>query len=79
VLISVPKRQFKKAHDRNYVKRCIREILRKNKDLIQNRQQPDNNKIVLSVVYNYNQLTTFVEMEQKLVKALQMLSSKLKQ
>lgn len=77
VLISVPKRQFKKAHDRNYVKRCIREILRKNKDLIQNRQQPDNNKIVLSVVYNYNQLTTFVEMEQKLVKALQMLSSKL--
>jgi ribonuclease P protein component len=79
ILISVPKRQFKKAHDRNYVKRCIREILRKNKDLIQNRQQPDNNKIVLSVVYNYNQLTTFVEMEQKLVKALQMLSSKLKQ
>ena len=79
ILISVPKRQFKKAHDRNYVKRCIREILRKNKELITNHQQTDNNKIVLSVVYNFNQVTTFVEMEQKLVQALKILSSKLKQ
>jgi ribonuclease P protein component len=79
ILISVPKRQFKKAHDRNYVKRCIREIIRKNKELITNHQQRDNNKIVLSVIYNFNQVTTFVEMEQKLVQALKMLSSKLKQ
>lgn len=79
ILISVPKRQFKKAHDRNYVKRCIREIIRKNKELITNHQQLDNNKIVLSVIYNFNQVTTFVEMEQKLVQALKMLSSKLKQ
>jgi ribonuclease P protein component len=79
ILISVPKRQFKKAHDRNYVKRCIREIIRKNKELITNHQQRDNNKIVLSVIYNFNQVITFVEMEQKLVQALKMLSSKLKQ
>lgn len=79
ILISVPKRQFKKAHDRNYIKRCIREILRKNKELITNHQQTDNNKIVFSVVYNFNQVITFVEMEQKLVQALKMLSSKLKQ
>ena len=79
VLISVPKRQFKRAHDRNYVKRCIREILRKNKDLVQHRQQTDDNKIMLSIVYTFNQHITFVEMEQKLVQALKMLSSKLKQ
>lgn len=31
ILISVPKRNFKKAHDRNRIKRQIREVYRKNK------------------------------------------------
>ncbi len=78
VLISVPKKQFKGAHDRNYVKRRIREILRKNK-LFLDLQQAGNNKILLAVVYNSNQQLTFAEMEQKLVVALEKLSNKLKQ
>ena len=78
VLISVPKKQFKRAHDRNYVKRRIREILRKNKSFL-DLQQADNNKILLAVVYNFNQQLTFAEMEQKLVAALEKLSTKLKQ
>ena len=77
VLISVPKKQFKRAHDRNYVKRRIREILRKNKSFL-DLQQADNNKILLAVVYNFNQQLTFAEMEQKLVTALEKLSTKLK-
>lgn len=77
VLISVPKKQFKRAHDRNYVKRRIREILRKNKSFL-DLQQVDNNKILLAVVYNFNQQLTFAEMEQKLVGALEKLSTKLK-
>jgi ribonuclease P protein component len=77
VLISVPKKQFKRAHDRNYVKRRIREILRKNK-LFLDLQQTGNNKILLAVVYNFNQQLTFAEMEQKLVVALEKLSTKLK-
>ena len=31
VLISVPKKRFKKSVDRNYVKRLMREVIRKNK------------------------------------------------
>ena len=31
VVISAPKRLFKKAHDRNYVKRLTKEVIRKNK------------------------------------------------
>ena len=77
VLISVPKKQFKRAHDRNFVKRRIREILRKNKSFL-DLQQADNNKILLAVVYNFNQQLTFAEMEQKLVTALEKLSTKLK-
>ncbi len=76
VLISVPKKQFKRAHDRNYVKRRIREILRKNKVFL-DLQQDTNNKILLAVVYNFNQQLTFAEMEQKLVTALEKLSTKL--
>jgi ribonuclease P protein component len=78
VLISVPKKQVKRAHERNYVKRRIREILRKNK-LFLDLQQAGNNKILLAVVYNFNQQLTFAEMEQKLVAALEKLSTKLKQ
>lgn len=78
VLISVPKKQLKRAHDRNYVKRRIREILRKNKSFL-DLQQDGNNKILLAVVYNSNQQLTFAEMEQKLVTALDKLSTKLKQ
>ncbi len=72
------KKQFKRSHDRNYVKRRIREILRKNK-LFLDLQQAGNNKILLAVVYNFNQQLTFAEMEQKLVVALEKLSNKLKQ
>lgn len=31
VVISAPKRMFKKAHDRNYIKRITKEVIRKNK------------------------------------------------
>lgn len=34
VLITVPKRNFKKAHDRNRIKRQLREIYRKNKTIL---------------------------------------------
>jgi ribonuclease P protein component len=77
LLISVPKRLIKKAHDRNHLKRRIREILRENKELLDH-QHKTNNKILLAVVYNFNQQLTFVEMEQKLLMALQKLSTKLK-
>jgi ribonuclease P protein component len=36
VIFSVPKKRMKHAHDRNYVKRCFREILRLNKASLEN-------------------------------------------
>jgi ribonuclease P protein component len=33
VIFSVPKKRMKHAHDRNYIKRCFREILRINKSV----------------------------------------------
>lgn len=36
VLISVPKKNFKKAHDRNRIKRQLREVYRKNKSILYN-------------------------------------------
>lgn len=34
ILISVPKRNFKRAHDRNRIKRQLREVYRKNKVIV---------------------------------------------
>ena len=67
LLISVPKRNFKKAVDRNYLKRCIREIVRKNKESLSS----ENSEITLSIaiLYSFNTKLPFNELEVGLLKA----------
>jgi ribonuclease P protein component len=51
VLITVPKRNFKKAVDRNRIKRQIREIYRLNKHLLFNNIALQSKQIAISVAY----------------------------
>lgn len=51
VLIIVPKRNFKKAVDRNRIKRQIREIYRLNKHLLQNHTALNHLKVAMSIAY----------------------------
>jgi len=51
VLITVPKRNFKKAVDRNRIKRQIREIYRLNKHLLINNNALQSKQIALSIAY----------------------------
>lgn len=59
--VTVPKRNFKKAVDRNYLKRLIREAFRKNKYLVDNNL---DKKFALMFIYtgkkkiDYKQITT---------------------
>lgn len=68
VLISVSKRQFKNAVDRNRVKRVFREAYRTNKNLI---EKNHNNKIQdIAFVYVHSEILSYDEMKKKIVLCL---------
>ena len=51
VVISAPKRIFRKAHDRNRIKRLMREVLRKNKAPLESMLQHKNVQVALFFIY----------------------------
>lgn len=51
IVISAPKRIFRKAHDRNRIKRLCRETIRKNKYIIEEYLLEQNKQIALFFVY----------------------------
>jgi len=69
VLISVPKKYFKKAVTRNLIKRRIREVYRTNKDFI----YPAEVKYDLAIIYTGKQVMTFTQVKSKLIKVLKRL------
>lgn len=71
-LISVPKRNFKRAVDRNKLKRRSREAYRKNKaDLLISHL--GEKKICLMLVYIAKEKLEYIEIEQKIKEGLQRL------
>jgi ribonuclease P protein component len=78
VIFSVPKKRMKHAHDRNYVKRCFREILRLNKAILENHLTFCHKKINCALIYQLNERIPYVELEQKLLGAINKLISEIK-
>ena len=79
VLISVPKRSFKKAVDRNRLKRQTREIYRKQKQKVYDAlgdlpAGQAGKKILVMIVYTAKTKIEFKELELKLKEALERLS-----
>jgi ribonuclease P protein component len=63
IVISVPKRNFKKAVDRNKLKRQIREIYRKEKQ--KTYELLGEKKIILMLIYTAKTKIEFKELEDK--------------
>jgi ribonuclease P protein component len=78
VIFSVPKKRMKHAHDRNYVKRCFREILRINKSVLENHLVKCGKKINFALIYQLNERIPYQELEQKLLDAITKLISEIK-
>ncbi|MEO6884155.1 MAG: ribonuclease P protein component [Bacteroidia bacterium] len=70
ILISVPKRKFKRAVDRNHLKRLIREAYRKNKETLL--LQKENTRIAF--IYTSSTSLSYAEIESKILLILQRLS-----
>ncbi|MFH2144254.1 MAG: ribonuclease P protein component [Bacteroidota bacterium] len=68
--ISVPKKKFRKAVDRNLIKRRIKEAYRINKNDFYNYLINNNVKINLMLIYTHVQILKFSEIQEKIILTL---------
>ena len=75
---SVSKRYFKRAVDRNKLKRLMREAYRKNKEQIYSFLNENNLKCAMIFIYNKKELETYKNVEDKINLALLRLEETIK-
>jgi len=76
LLISVPKKHFKHAVDRNRVKRQIRESYRRHKELL-TASLPNNQQLLVACVWLSDSHEASSSIEQKLVSLMRRIDEKL--
>ena len=77
VLISVPKKRFKRAVKRNRVKRQIREAYRKHKYLLIDPLKAAGKKAAIAFIWLDNELHASDEIEEKVKKLLQITAERM--
>jgi len=78
VVFSVPKRLFKKAHDRNLLKRQLREIYRYRKQELYQLLDLNDRKIAVMIVYIAKEKLEFSQIEDAMTKVISKFKKELK-
>lgn len=66
IVIAVPKRKFKKAPDRNRIRRLIREAVRKKKHIIETSMTSEEKQLALFLIYTSSQEETYQKISDKI-------------
>lgn len=77
ILVSVPKKKFKRAVKRNRVKRQIREAYRKNKHLLFSALEEKKYGLAVAFIYLHSELVSSAEIEEKVKNLLMRITEKL--
>lgn len=67
VLITVSKRNFKKAVDRNRIKRLVREAYRRNKKPLVEHCTGNSVSVLLGLIYTGKTILSYAEIEKKII------------
>ncbi|MDD5569562.1 MAG: ribonuclease P protein component [Bacteroidales bacterium] len=73
ILIVVPNKNIKKAVDRNKIKRRIKEVYRKHKELLYEHLKRTGQQYVFALIYLDKNIIPFKELEEKIILTLQRL------
>lgn len=76
LLVSVPKKRFKRAVKRNRLRRCIKEAYRLNKALLHDSLQQLGLRVELAVVYLDKEVQPYNVLEKHMKEMLQKLAAK---
>lgn len=68
VLFSAPKRRFKKAHDRNRIKRMMKESYRLNKEILHS--LPPSKSLSIAFLWSSSEMPDFKEVQDKIILTL---------
>ena len=74
--VSIPKRNFKKAVDRNLLKRRTKEAFRLNKNDLKLALNSANKQVLFIVIYIAKEALSYEKIEEKIILTLQRLQSK---